>query len=50
MGLGVSSSDLIVSSKETVHRNSEENGRCWRILADRIIILDYAKEADRVTI
>ena len=36
--------------KETIPRNSEENSRCWRFLADRIIILDYAKEADRVTI
>ena len=37
-------------SKETVHRKSEENSRCWRFLADRIIIFDCAKEADRVTV
>ena len=41
-----------VCTKETALRKSEENSwsRCWRFLADRIIIFDYAREADRITI
>ena len=39
-----------LTTKETILRKSEENSRCWRFLADRIIIFDYAKEADRITI
>ena len=37
---------MVVNIKETILRKSEENSRCWRFLADRIIIFDYAKEAD----
>ena len=40
----------LVNIKETLLRKSEENSRCLRFLADRIIIFDYALEADRITI
>ena len=36
--------------KETKSGKSKKNSRCWRLLADRIIIFYYAKEAERITI
>ena len=39
-----------IRSKETILRKFKENSRCWRFLADSIIIFDYAQEADRIII